>query len=117
MTYQFTSPYVRSLRPIHSVDSEKIRDLLAGQIATGDEIWTETVNTAYSHVGDKWLRVLSVDGVAVTRETWVAYIHKSISQGTLTESGAPPAGGTTINFAVVNYTDATGTHDVTLYPE
>lgn len=65
------------LRKDHNTYSGVISSYNAGQLIEGDEIWEAPADGLEVKKGDKWLRVISVDGIAVSEIGWMAYIHKS----------------------------------------
>lgn len=65
------------LRKDHNTYSTVIGSYNAGQLIVGDQIWEATSDGSEVKKGDKWLRVISVDGMDVAEIGWMAYIHKS----------------------------------------
>jgi lysozyme len=84
MTYRYeaTSIYSMSLRPDHSTANTKIGTIAAQSRMQGDLLWEAP--------GEKWLYVLSVNGVSMTQPGWVAIITASRVYCALTDT-QPPA--------------------------
>jgi hypothetical protein len=73
-----------------------------GVTVEGDKLFTAPVSLAnangtFQYAGDQWLRLTKIDGVPVTEELWMAYIHK----------GEPIC----INFKIVGEPDPVPTED------
>lgn len=66
------------LRTDHSVWHEVITSYNRGQLVIGDEIWEAPADGNEVKKGDKWIRVVSVDGVELQERGWMAYIHKGV---------------------------------------
>jgi len=66
------------LRSDHNTFSSVVTSYNRGQLIVGDEIWEATVDGSEVKKGDKWLHVTSVDGVNLTDQGWMAYIHKGV---------------------------------------
>lgn len=66
-----------NVRADHSASAQDIGDLLAGQIAKGDELWL-------SGTTEKWLKVHTVNGVAL--DGWIAVISNGKVFTDLTET-------------------------------
>jgi hypothetical protein len=71
-----------SLRPDHSTANTKIGTIAAQSRMQGDLLWEAP--------GEKWLYVLSVNGVSMTQPGWVAIITASRVYCALTDT-QPPA--------------------------
>lgn len=63
------------LRFAHTTFSSVITSYNRGQLVVGDEVWEAPADGNEVKKGDKWLHVLSVDGVAAP-DGWMAIIHK-----------------------------------------
>lgn len=64
------------MRADHTTFAAVIASYNRGQLVVGDELWEAPADGPEVKKGDKWLRVLSVDGVNVPQRGWMAYIHK-----------------------------------------
>lgn len=82
------------LRKEHNTFAAVITSYNYGQIMEGDELWEAPADGNEVKKGDKWLHVVSVDGVAVS-PGWMAYIHKGlpICFNFKTIGEDPPPGG------------------------
>jgi hypothetical protein len=49
-----------------------------GALVVGDELWEAPADGPEVKKGDKWLNIISVDGVPVNEDLWMAYIHKGV---------------------------------------
>ena len=67
------------MRTNHSVFDAVILSYNRGQVVICDEIWEAPADGSEVKKGDKWLKVISVDGVAVVERGWMAYIHKGVA--------------------------------------
>jgi hypothetical protein len=65
------------LRTDHTTYSAVITSYGAGRVVEGIEFWVASVDGSEVKAGDKWLRVLRVDGLDVT-PGWMAYTHKGV---------------------------------------
>jgi hypothetical protein len=92
--YEATSIYSMSLRPDHSTANTKIGTIAAGSRMQGDTLWEAP--------GEKWLYVLSVNGVSLTQPGWIAIVTASRVYCTLTDNQPPtePAGEYVADFDV-----------------
>jgi lysozyme len=110
-----------ALRPDHNTANESTVRYPHGQKFHGDSLFVaqaqlrDSAGNVYQMVGDTWLQVLDVNGVA--RSGWVAVIHLGKMYCNLTDYGAPneppadgPAQPLTITSieAVFTLTDASG---------
>lgn len=66
------------LRTDHNTFASVITSYNTNQLVVGDEIWEAPADGDEVKKGDKWLHVISVDGVPVSEKGWMAYIHKGI---------------------------------------
>ncbi len=66
------------MRKDHNVFAENILSYNRGQLVVFDEIWEAPADGVEVKKGDKWGKVLSVDGVNVAERGWMAYIHKGV---------------------------------------
>lgn len=66
------------MRTDHNTFSTVITSYNRGQLVVGDEIWEALADGPEVRRGDKWLRVVSVDGVNLVDRGWMAYIHKAV---------------------------------------
>jgi GH25 family lysozyme M1 (1,4-beta-N-acetylmuramidase) len=80
--YEATSIYSMSLRPDHTTANTKIGTIAAQSRMQGDLLWDEVP-------GEKWLYVLSVNGVSMTQPGWVAIITASRVYCALTDTQPP----------------------------
>lgn len=67
------------MRTDHSTFAAVITSYNRGQLVIGDEIWEAPADGSEVKKGDKWVKVVSVDGVNVTERGWMAYIHKGVA--------------------------------------
>lgn len=74
--YSMTPISSTRLRTDHNTYASVITTYVAGKLIVGDEVWEAPADGNEVKKGDKWLKVLSVDGVNVTVRGWMAYIHK-----------------------------------------
>lgn len=90
------------LRPAHNTNNTYLGNYPRGTKFHGDELWTATsdiyvmigtVNTLLNKMGDQWLRVTDVNGVATGREAWVAVTHRGAVITTLNDNGPAPVDG------------------------
>ena len=84
-----------NIRADHSASSEDIGDLPNGQFADGDTLWESADKT------QMWLNILSKNGVAVTRTSWVAVKYNNQVLCTLTENTVEPPPATAHHLEVV----------------
>jgi hypothetical protein len=63
------------LRSDHNTSSTVIASYNRDQLVLGDELWVAPADGTNVKKGDKWLSVISVDGVNVPAPGWMAYIH------------------------------------------
>ena len=77
--YEAVSIYSMALRPNHIVDSTNVPHIPAQSKMHGDTLWEA--------VGEKWLAVTDVNGVAASG--WVAIVHGSRTYCSLTEINPP----------------------------
>lgn len=66
------------LRTDHNTFSTVITSYNRGQLIVGDEVWEAPADGPEVRRGDKWLHVVSVNGVNVPDRGWMAYIHKAV---------------------------------------
>lgn len=79
------------LRTDHNTFASVITSYNRGQLVVGDELWEAPADGAEVKKGDKWLKVVSVDGVNLTQSGWMAYIHKGVAVcNNFKEIEAPP---------------------------
>lgn len=64
------------LRKDHTTFAEVINSYNRGRVVVGDEVWEATADGREVHKGDKWLHVISVDGVPANG--WMAIRHKGV---------------------------------------
>ena len=64
------------LRSDHNTFASVVTSYNRGQLIVGDEIWEAPADGPEVKKGDIWLYVTSVDGVNLTDQGWMAYIHK-----------------------------------------
>ena len=64
------------MRTDHTTFAAVITSYGRGQLIVGDEIWEAPADGSEVKKGDIWLHVTSVDGVNITNQGWMAYIHK-----------------------------------------
>lgn len=67
------------MRKDHNVFAENILSYNKGQVVICDEIWEAPADGTEVKKGDKWGKVISVDGVNVAERGWMAYIHKGVT--------------------------------------
>lgn len=67
------------MRTDHNVFAVVIKSYNRGQLVVGDEVWEAPADGNEVKRGDKWLHVVSVDGVNVIDRGWMAYIHKGVA--------------------------------------
>lgn len=79
-----------NLRADHSTASADVGDLLVGQHAQGDELW--------SAAGEQWLHALEVNGAA--KDCWIAVIYGGSTLCTLVDTAPPPAGNIAVGVSV-----------------
>lgn len=110
--YSATSIVTRALRDSHNAYGSRIADIPAGIKAEGDALFVANANVydgsgnLLNMAGDKWLHVLSIDGVA--KNGWTAIIHKGVQQMTLIDNGPvtpPPTTTKKIVRAIIEYDD------------
>ncbi len=70
---------VTRMRADHNTFAAVITSFNRGQLVVGDEIWEAPADGSEVKKGDKWVKVVSVDGVNVTERGWMAYIHKGVA--------------------------------------
>lgn len=79
------------LRSDHNVFASVVTSYNRGQLIVGDEVWEAPADGSEVKKGDKWLHVTSVDGVNLTDQGWMAYIHKGVPVcNNFKEIEAPP---------------------------
>lgn len=66
------------LRKDHTTFSAVITSYNRGQTIVGDSVWEAPADGNEVRKGDKWLHVVSVDGVNVPEPGWMAYVHKGL---------------------------------------
>jgi lysozyme len=93
--YEATSIYSMSLRPDHSTANTKIGTIAAQSRMQGDLLWDEVL-------GEKWLYVLSVNGVSMTQPGWVAIVSASRVYCALTDI-QPPVEPTEPDYIVAHW--------------
>lgn len=88
-------PSGNAIRPSPTTANNRVGTLAYNQRAQGNELAGDGINS-------KWLRVLTIDGNPVTRESWVAVIHNGVTVSTLREIVPPPNEGdpTTVDVNV-----------------
>lgn len=64
------------MRVDHNTFAAVITSFSMGQLVVGDELWEAPADGSEVKKGDKWLKVISVDGANVPVRGWMAYIHK-----------------------------------------
>lgn len=67
------------MRTDHNVFASNILSYNKGQVVVFDEIWEAPADGSEVKKGDKWGKVVSVDGVSVAERGWMAYIHKGVA--------------------------------------
>lgn len=67
------------LRTDHNTFASTITSYNRGQLIVGDEVWEAPADGTEVKRGDKWLHVISVDGVNLVDRGWMAYIHKGVA--------------------------------------
>lgn len=94
MRYQLT-PHIKgnAVRPSPSTANSRIGTLAYNQRAQGNETSGDGVNSL-------WLKVLTIDGIPVIKESWVAVIHNGEAVSTLEEIAPPPGNDTTVDVKV-----------------
>jgi GH25 family lysozyme M1 (1,4-beta-N-acetylmuramidase) len=92
--YEAVSVYSMSLRPDHSTANTKIGTIAAQSRMQGDLLWEAP--------GEKWLYVLSVNGVSMTQPGWVAIITASRVYCALTDT-QPPVEPTEPDYIVAHW--------------
>lgn len=83
------------LRKDHNTFAAVITSYGRGQLVVGDEVWEAPADGNEVKKGDKWLYVVSVDGVNLTERGWMAHIHKGTpicDNFTVIEEPPPPPG-------------------------
>ena len=66
------------MRRDHNVFASNILSYNRGQVVICDEIWEAPADGSVAKKGDKWGKVVSVDGVDVAERGWMAIIHKGV---------------------------------------
>jgi lysozyme len=64
------------MRKEHDTYATVLASYSRGQLVVGDEVWIAPADGNEVRKGDSWLKVLSVNGVAVSLRGWIAIIHK-----------------------------------------
>jgi len=64
------------MRADHNTFARVVASFNRGQLVVGDEVWEAPADGSEVKKGDKWLRVVSVDGVNVAERGWMALVHK-----------------------------------------
>ena len=112
------------LRVSPSTFTAVIRTYAAGSQVEIDLIreFTETISTDYVKAGDKWGRVLKVNGTAVAQPAWMAVVYLgnpiSAAEYSLPVQPEPPPGESVkiLSLTVTtNYEDGTNTTEI-FYP-
>lgn len=67
------------MRQDHNVFAGNILSYNRGQLVICDEMWEAPADGSEVKKGDKWGKVVSVDGVNVEERGWMAYVHKGVA--------------------------------------
>ena len=95
MTYRYsiTSNYPPTNgRADHNSASASVAGqvLNAGKVAWGDELYTEVTASSTALVGDKWLKVMIIDGVTFSGYSWMPVIRMGSVICNLTDNQVTP---------------------------
>lgn len=66
------------LRTDHNTFATVIASYNSGALILGDELWEAPADGLEVRKGDKWLHVVSVNGVKLFETGWMAYVHKGL---------------------------------------